>query len=79
MRHDFLFAATRASVDGYQPALFNVELFGVIHCPFMVPVATQRIPFVLILQRGLTKWNNLRHTRVPLLSQQRALHGRVPG
>jgi len=79
MRHDLLFAAADAGVDGHQPALFDIELLCLIHHPLMMAMATQGIALVLILQRGPAKRNNLSHERSRIPLEQRTLYGGIPG
>ena len=52
-------------MNGYQLALFNIELPGFINHPFMVAVTTERLALVLFLQGGFTKRNDISHCCEP--------------
>ena len=61
VRHHLFFAATRAAIDCYKFSLFDIELLGLVHYPFMMTVTTQGIALVLFLQCWFTKGNDVRH------------------
>lgn len=61
MRPDFSLVAALTTVDRHQFALFHVELFVLVHLPFMMSVATKCFALVLLFERGLTKRQDIGH------------------
>lgn len=63
MQADFLFAAAYAVIDRHQLARFHIELFFLVHRPFVVAVAAQGITLVFFFQGRFAEGNHLSHER----------------
>ncbi len=61
MSLDLAFATTGAVINRHQLAQLNVKLFCLVHLPFVMPAATQRIALVLFFEGRLMKGYDFRH------------------
>lgn len=69
----FLGAAATAAINSDQFTLFYIELFGLVHQPFVMAITAQDFALVLLLERRLAKGNNVGHGL-----QEGALQGPIP-